>query len=107
MIELKDKETAKKIMEVFNNFGEWFEGYIDFFTERRAGTIGYRLSEIYRRNGSEANANFRLEVIRYKELGNDYWSGNRIAQVKIPFNASEKVIRSRFEKIQNVIKQGL
>lgn len=60
------------------------------------GEIKIYISEVHRHNGTEENVNYKIEVYRRpSERG----CLIEICKVKVPFGASEKVIKNRIAKL--------
>ena len=90
------KEVAKK-----------FEGKVNEEYMRNAigskngliekGEIRIYISEVYRHNGTEENVNFVIEI--YRKPSPESGRLIEICKVKVPFGASEKVMKNRIAKL--------
>ena len=90
------KEVAKK-----------FEGKVNEEYMRNAigskngliekGEIKIYISEVYRHNGTEENVNFVIEI--YRKPSPESGRLIEICKVKVPFGASEKVMKNRIAKL--------
>ena len=58
------------------------------------------VSEVYRSNATEQNVTAKIDVIEWK-TGN--W-GKRIATIKVPKDASDKVLKNRVQKAVEIYK---
>lgn len=58
----------------------------------------------YRNNGTYENVTVTLEVI---EALNDIGCGKRIAKIKIPKNASDRVLNNRIDRAIAIMKTGI
>ena len=92
------KEVAKKFEgkvneEYSRHFGEGCKsnGLIE------KGEIKIYISEVHRHNGTEENVNYKIEI--YRRPSPKRGSLIEICKVKVPFGASEKVIKNRIAKL--------
>ena len=92
------KEVAKKFEgkvneEYSRHFGEGCKsnGLIE------KGEIRIYISEVYRHNGTEKNVNFVIEI--YRKPSPESGRLIEICKVKVPFGASEKVMKNRIAKL--------
>ena len=61
------------------------------------GEIKIYISEVHRHNGTEENVNYKIEV--YRKPSPERGSLIEICKVKVPFGASEKVMKNRIAKL--------
>ena len=61
------------------------------------GEIRIYISEVYRHNGTEENVNFVIEI--YRKPSPESGRLIEICKVKVPFGASEKVMKNRIAKL--------
>ena len=61
------------------------------------GEIKIYISEVHRHNGTEENVNFVIEI--YRKPSPESGRLIEICKVKVPFGASEKVIKNRIAKL--------
>ena len=60
------------------------------------GEIKIYISEVHRHNGTEENVNYKIEIYRRPS---NRGSLIEICKVKVPFGASEKVMKNRIAKL--------
>ena len=60
------------------------------------GEIKIYISEVHRHNGTEENVNYKIEIYRRPSQRG---SLIEICKVKVPFGASEKVMKNRIAKL--------
>ena len=84
-------------------------GLIDFrFVEGFTGGNHIAVREVWRRNGTDENVS--VDIDYYVSLGkiSDYSeSFKSVGSVRVPKNASDKVIDNRIDKFMEIMKQGL
>ena len=89
------KEVAKKFEgkvneEYMKNDKKKKNGLIE------KGEIKIYISEVHRHNGTEENVNYKIEIYRRPSQRG---SLIEICKVKVPFGASEKVMKNRIAKL--------
>ena len=90
------KEVAKKFEgKVNEEYSRNFVGSKNGLIEK--GEIKIYISEVHRHNGTEENVNYKIEV--YKRPLLTRGALIEICKVKVPFGASEKVMKNRIEKL--------
>ena len=89
------KEVAKKFEgKVNEEYSRKFVGSKNGLIE--IGEIKIYISEVHRHNGTEENVNYKIEVYRRPFERGDLIE---ICKVKVPFGASEKVMKNRIAKL--------
>ena len=89
------KEVAKKFEgKVNEEYSRKFVGSKNGLIE--IGEIKIYISEVHRHNGTEENVNYKIEVYR-RPFGRGCLI--EICKVKVPFGASEKVMKNRIAKL--------
>ena len=89
------KEVAKKFEGKINEeYTRKFVGSKNGLIEK--GEIKIYISEVHRHNGTEENVNYKIEVYR-RPFGRGCLI--EICKVKVPFGASEKVMKNRIAKL--------
>ena len=90
------KEIAKKFEgKVNEEYSRNFIGSKNGLIEK--GEIKIYISEVHRHNGTEENVNYKIEV--YRKPSPESGRLIEICKVKVPFGASEKVMKNRIAKL--------
>lgn len=76
---------------------ESFVGNYRHFRDLPIGATYGFIEELYRSNGTAQDVNYRVGI----ERKTSEYGAYRTAQVKIPMNASERVINNRINKLFN------
>lgn len=105
--ELFGSQTAKDIFSTFNDRGEWdviecMNCISQCTTYHGEDGISYLMSDLYRSNGTKANRNFHINAIK--------WEGHHgtvLASIKVPHDASARVVKNRYEKMRKEIEEKM
>ena len=90
------KEIAKKFEgKVNEEYSRNIIGSKNGLIEK--GEIKIYISEVHRHNGTEENVNYKIEV--YRKPSPESGRLIEICKVKVPFGASEKVMKNRIAKL--------
>lgn len=105
--EMFSSPTVKGILSTFSDRGEWkmyecMNCVSNCTTHDGNDMVAYTLDDLYRSNGTKENKNYVVYAIRWT---GSY--GNILAKVKIPHDASERVIKNRFEKMRKELEEKM
>lgn len=97
MKNFKDRGYTVKCLSKSN---DWFI----IGNHKNRGDRHISVSVTYRHNGAAENVTVTMEII---ETLNDFGCGKRIAKIKIPKNASERVLNNRIDSAISIMKTGI
>ena len=93
-------EARGYTVEILSKSNDWFSigGY------KKRGDRRIFARDTYRHNGTAENVTVTLEII---ETLNVHGCGKIIAKIKIPKNASDRVLNNRIDKAISIMKTGI